>query len=61
MRLKFDCHVYRCQLKHGGVLLHEHPRKAASWREPCIQRRLKRSDVHVTKRDQCEFSATTAV
>ena len=61
VHLQFVCRLYRYQVKHGGYFLHEHPRTARSWREPCVQRLLKRSDVHVAKCDQCEFGAENTV
>ena len=53
--LSFAASMAERQLRAGKHFLFEHPFTAKSWKEPCIQRLLRRPNVCTVKSDQCMF------
>ena len=55
LHLAWCCKLYRDQIARGAYFLHEHPRMARSWSEPCVQRVLGMAGVHKIVADQCQL------
>ena len=53
--LAWCCKLYRDQMDRGAYFLHEHPRMARSWQEPCIRALLARRGVGRVNADQCQL------
>ena len=57
--MKFVCELYQDQIEAGGLILHEHPLSAASWKLEVVSRILKLPGVKTVVGDQCQFGLTT--
>ena len=53
--LEFSTVVYRDQLERGNHVLHEHPVGASSWKEECIDRIPRHSQVSTVVGDMCQY------
>ena len=61
MHLRFVVQLYREQLEGGRYFLHEHPRFATSWGEPCIEALMEIPDVELVRADQCQYGSEVFV
>ena len=53
--LNFAASMAERQLRAGKHFLFEHPFTATAWKEPCLQRLLRRLNILVVKGDQCMY------
>ena len=58
--LRLVCAMYKYQVEHGRLFLHEHPWQASSWSARCVQEVLELPGVEVAYCDQCMFGMVTA-
>ena len=55
VHLNNSVECYEAQLSAGRLFLHEHPRGAKSWDEPCMKRLTSRPDVYVVDGPMCRW------
>ena len=55
IHLAWCCKLYRSQVERGAYFLHEHPKLATSWMEPCIRGVLAIKGVGRVDADQCQL------
>ena len=55
VHLVFCCALYREQIAAGRYFLHEHPKSATSWREPCMESLASEPTVMQMCIDQCAY------
>ena len=53
--LEFAMKVFEWQVRRGKWALFEHPKEAASWKEPCVQRAWSLEGVERVVGDQCQY------
>ena len=58
--LEFVSSLYEMQARTGRYFMHEHPRQATSWQEPCIIRVQKRTKAEKLNLNMCQYGMTTA-
>ena len=59
LHLRFVCALYKRQVRCGKWFLHEHPKDAASWRCPYIERLLRMPKVETSVCHQCMYGLVT--
>ena len=59
MHLRFACTLHLIQHKAGRYFIHEHPRTASSWREPCVTNVVRTTGTVFTHLDQCMYGLTS--
>ena len=55
IHLEFCAELYKLQLESGRFFLHEHPKDATSWKEPCILDTSKHENVQRINAHMCPF------
>ena len=61
IHLGFVCTLHLLQHREGRYFIHEHPRSATSWREPCMQNVMRRTGAILTTLDQCMYGLVQKV
>ena len=61
IHLRFVCGLHLLQHRAGRYFIHEHPRSASSWEEPCVQEVRRKTGAVLTNLDQCMYGLTRKV
>ena len=57
VHLELVASLYQEQIDQGRYFLHEHPRYATSWSQPCITKLVNHPTVQLVTTDQCQYGS----
>eukprot|EP00974_Lingulodinium_polyedra_P029332 2825420-Lingulodinium_polyedra.AAC.1 len=57
--LEFAAEIYTLQVRAGRHFVHEHPKNASSWAEPCMVKLKRMARAMTVEAGQCELGLMT--